>query len=75
MPVELATTSTAGVRVSTLVDVYCDAPVVKQWKEIADSAVTPEQRAELWGGVDYHFVIGVHPHNAAQYDDDVERDM
>ncbi|KAG9032772.1 hypothetical protein FRB95_001032 [Tulasnella sp. JGI-2019a] len=61
--------------VATLVDVYCEAPVLKEWKEVADSALTLDQRAELWGGVEYHFVIGVHPHNAKEYNDEVEQDL
>jgi TatD DNase family protein len=42
------------------------------WKDLADSALTPEQRQEKWGGVEYWFVIGVHPHNAKDYTDEVE---
>ncbi|KAG8872925.1 hypothetical protein FRB98_009301 [Tulasnella sp. 332] len=61
--------------VTTLVDVYCEAPILKEWKEIADSALTSDQRAELWGGIEYYFVIGVHPHNAKNYTDQVERDL
>lgn len=61
--------------VTDLVDVYCEAPVMKQWKEVADSALTEEQRAGDWGGVQYHFVIGVHPHEARHYNDEVEKDM
>lgn len=61
--------------VTDLVDVYCEAPVMKQWREVADSALTEEQRATDWGGVQYHFVIGVHPHAARHYNDDVEKDI
>ncbi|KAG8953122.1 hypothetical protein FRC04_003070 [Tulasnella sp. 424] len=61
--------------VTDLVDVYCEAPVMKQWREVADSALTEEQRATDWGGVQYHFVIGVHPHEARHYNDDVEKDI
>jgi TatD DNase family protein len=61
--------------VTKLVDVYCDAPIVKAWKEIADSALIAEQRQSDWGGIEYYFVIGVHPHNASQYSDGVENDL
>ena len=44
--------------VSAMVDVWCDAPVVKQWKEVADSALTEEQRDKDWGGLEYWFVMG-----------------
>jgi TatD DNase family protein len=47
--------------VEALVDVWCEAPVRKEWKELADSAMTEEQRTALWGGVQYHFVIGLSP--------------
>jgi len=29
-----------------------------EWKELADSALTPEDRDNLWGGVEYYFVLG-----------------
>ncbi|KAG9017203.1 hypothetical protein FRB90_001372 [Tulasnella sp. 427] len=61
--------------VTDLVDVYCEAPVMKQWKEVADSALTEEQRMKDWGGVQYHFVIGVHPHEARHYNDEVENEI
>lgn len=44
--------------VEAIVDVWCEAPVRKMWKEFADSALTPENRATTWGGVDYWFVMG-----------------
>lgn len=47
-----------GRRVEAIVDVWCEAPVLKQWKEIADSALTEEQREKDWGGIDYWFVMG-----------------
>lgn len=28
------------------------------WKELADSALTQEDRDTLWGGVEYYFVLG-----------------
>lgn len=48
-----------GRRVEAIVDVWCEAPVRKtQWREIADSALTPEQRENDWGGIEYLFVMG-----------------
>ncbi|KAI0706180.1 hypothetical protein BC835DRAFT_1409801 [Cytidiella melzeri] len=65
-----------GRRVEAIVDVWCEAPVMKaQWKEIADSALTEEQREKDWGGLQYWFVMGVHPHDAKHYTDEVERDI
>jgi hypothetical protein len=47
------------VPVKSIVDVWCEAPVLsKEWRELADSALTPESRAENWGDIDYHFVMG-----------------
>ncbi|CAE6450757.1 unnamed protein product [Rhizoctonia solani] len=64
------------VPVKSLVDVWCEAPVLyKEWRELADSALTPESRAEKWGGIDYHFVMGVHPHEAKNYTDEVEAQL
>ncbi|KAI0027947.1 hypothetical protein K488DRAFT_60010 [Vararia minispora EC-137] len=62
-------------RVQSIVDVWCEAPVQSMWREIADSAVAEENRMELWGGISYWFVMGVHPHEAKQYDDFVEKDI
>ena len=50
-----------GRNVESIVDVWCDAPVKKQWKEFADSALTREDRQRLWGGLEYWFVLGVFP--------------
>lgn len=44
--------------VAALVDVYCEAPVQRAWKELADSALTAEDRRDKWGGIDYWFVMG-----------------
>ena len=50
-----------GRRVDAIVDVWCEAPVMKtQWKEIADSALTEEQREREWGGLQYWFVMGTY---------------
>jgi len=62
-------------KIGPLVDVWCEAPVRKEWKELADSALTPEDRDNLWGGVEYYFVLGVHPHEARLYNDSVEGDI
>ena len=44
--------------VRAIVDVWCDAPVLQTWRELADSALTAEDRASKWGGIDYWFVMG-----------------
>ncbi|KAG9080976.1 hypothetical protein FRC07_014711 [Ceratobasidium sp. 392] len=58
-----------------MVDVWCEAPVLSEWRTFADSALTPESRAEHWGDLDYHFVMGVHPHEAKHYNDEVEAEI
>ncbi|KAF8835224.1 Metallo-dependent hydrolase [Paxillus ammoniavirescens] len=65
----------AGRNVKAIVDVWCEAPVQSAWKELADSAITPEDRAEKWGGIEYWFVMGVHPHEASVYTDAVEKSI
>ncbi|KAJ7251127.1 hypothetical protein B0H12DRAFT_1119685 [Mycena haematopus] len=57
--------------VAAIVDVWCEAPVRKLWREFADSAL----EEEMWGGVGYWFVMGVHPHEARLYTDAVEADI
>jgi len=47
--------------VEAIIDVWCDAPVSPTWREIADSAIDPDKRKELWGDLEYWFVMGVHP--------------
>lgn len=42
-------------KVESIVDVWCEAPVDKGWKEIADSAMRKDSG---WGGLEYWFVIG-----------------
>ncbi|KIY49653.1 hypothetical protein FISHEDRAFT_72293 [Fistulina hepatica ATCC 64428] len=61
--------------VKAIVDVWCEAPVQKVWKELADSALDEKDRQRLWGGLDYWFVMGVHPHEAKMYDDEIEREI
>ena len=47
--------------VEAIIDVWCDAPVLPTWREIADSAIDRDKRKELWGDLEYWFVMGVHP--------------
>ena len=47
-----------GHGVDAIVDVYCEAPEHATWREIADSALTEEDRREKWGGLEYWFVMG-----------------
>lgn len=47
--------------VEAIIDVWCEAPVLPTWREIADSAVDPDKRKALWGDLEYWFVMGVHP--------------
>lgn len=47
--------------VEAIIDVWCEAPVLPTWREIADSAIDPDKRKELWGDLEYWFVMGVHP--------------
>jgi len=46
-----------GRRVEAIVDVWCEAPVRKLWKEFADSAMDKEAKAK-WGGMEYWFALG-----------------
>ena len=45
-------------RVEAVVDVWCEAPVRKLWKQYADSALSEEDRKTKWGGMEYWFVMG-----------------
>lgn len=57
-----------GRRVAAIVDVWCEAPVQKSmWKEIADSALTAEQRERDWGGIEYWFVMGASVSTTTSY--------
>jgi TatD DNase family protein len=47
-----------GRRVEAVVDVWCEAPVQKVWKEFADLALIAEDRERIWGGINYWFVMG-----------------
>ncbi|EPQ52929.1 Metallo-dependent hydrolase [Gloeophyllum trabeum ATCC 11539] len=62
-------------KVEAIVDVWCEAPVQKVWKELADSALTAEGRRDNWGGIEYWFVMGMSLHEAKLYTDDVEKDI
>ena len=44
--------------VDAIVDVWCEAPVQQSWKELANSALTDDDRARIWGGIQYWFVMG-----------------
>ncbi|KIM30583.1 hypothetical protein M408DRAFT_328132 [Serendipita vermifera MAFF 305830] len=61
--------------VETIIDVWCEAPVDRRWEEVANSAVDEQQRRDLWSGLEYWFVMGVHPHQARLYTDDVESEI
>ena len=45
-------------KVDGIIDVFCEAPVQSGWKELADSALSPEKKSTQWGGIDYWFVMG-----------------
>ena len=49
-----------GHAVGAIVDVYCEGSDLTVWKEIADSALTEEDREGKWGGLEYWFVMGAH---------------
>jgi TatD DNase family protein len=65
----------SGKNIQAIIDVWCEAPVQRMWKEFADSALTKEDREVRWGGIEYWFVMGVHPHEAKHYNDKVENDI
>ena len=48
-----------GRNVESIVDVWCEAPVNKLWKEFADSSLNPEDGQRLWG-LEYWFVLGLY---------------
>ncbi|TFK19864.1 hypothetical protein FA15DRAFT_674085 [Coprinopsis marcescibilis] len=64
-----------GKHVEAIVDVWCEPAGYSLWREFADSAVTKEDRDSNWGGIEYWFVMGVHPHEAKSYNDDVEKQI
>ncbi|QRV74348.1 TatD DNase family protein [Ceratobasidium sp. AG-Ba] len=67
---------TVHVPVKSIVDVWCEAPILSnEWKELADSALTEESRAEKWGDVDYWFVMERGRHEARNYNDEVEAEI
>ncbi|KZT05694.1 uncharacterized protein LAESUDRAFT_759938 [Laetiporus sulphureus 93-53] len=61
--------------VEAIVDVWCDASIQLSWRSIADSALTKESIEMLWGGLEYWFVMGIHPHEAGAYTDEVESNI
>lgn len=44
--------------VEAIVDVWCEAPELREWRTLADSALTEESREGEWSGIQYHFVMG-----------------
>src|ERR1700761_6230956 len=49
----------ANQRVESIVDVWCEAPILKEWKELADSALDTKSIESNWDGIQYHFVMGM----------------
>jgi TatD DNase family protein len=47
---------THSLRVEAIVDVWCEAPVNRAWRELADAAL--EGGEGKWGGIEYWFVMG-----------------
>ena len=45
-------------RTEAIVDVWCEAPVTRAWKELADSSISETERRMRWGDVEYYFVMG-----------------
>jgi hypothetical protein len=43
-----------GRDVEAIVDVWCEAPVLKEWKELAEAALDEQK----WGKTQYYFVMG-----------------
>ncbi|KAL0057039.1 hypothetical protein AAF712_016340 [Marasmius tenuissimus] len=77
-----------GKQVDAIVDVWCEAPVQRLWKEFADSALTEEDRRTKWGGLEYwcasisfgqldsrRDMNALDRHNAKEYTDDTEREV
>ena len=46
-----------GRRVEALLDVWCEAPVQKLWKEFADAALD-KSATQKWGSIEYWFALG-----------------
>jgi len=42
--------------IEALVDIWCEAPVRKMWKEFADAAV--DEKEKKWGNIQYWFALG-----------------
>ncbi|GAA5948268.1 hypothetical protein JCM10213_002214 [Rhodosporidiobolus nylandii] len=53
-----------------IVDVWCEAPMDPDWKDVVDSLV--ELQKEDPRGLKYHFVVGAHPHEAKLYTPSLE---
>ena len=51
--------------VETLLDVWCEAPVQKLWKEFADAAI--HENGKKWGGIQYWFALGTQTSCISKY--------
>ncbi|KAH7100329.1 hydrolase, partial [Auriculariales sp. MPI-PUGE-AT-0066] len=58
--------------VRAMVDVWCEPASWNDWREFADSAVEGSEKKAAWGSCEYWFAMGVHPHEAKHFTDDVE---
>jgi TatD DNase family protein len=56
--------------ISTVVDVWCEAPMMMEWKEVVEQLVELKEE-----GFNYHFVAGCHPSEAELYDDALEEKL
>ncbi|KAF9556552.1 Metallo-dependent hydrolase [Agrocybe pediades] len=56
-----------GRNVKSVLDVWCVPPFRDAWREYADAG------PEKWGGLEYWFIMGVHPHDSKMYTDEVEK--
>ncbi|KAM0754802.1 Metallo-dependent hydrolase [Meredithblackwellia eburnea MCA 4105] len=60
--------------ITHVVDVWCEAPMVKNWREVVDS-LSELNKDDKDEGMKYSFVVGAHPHEAKEYGDEQEREM
>ncbi|GAA5821318.1 hypothetical protein JCM11251_004569 [Rhodosporidiobolus azoricus] len=54
-----------------VVDVWCEAPMTSSWREVVD--LLSELKKEDPTALNYHFVVGCHPHEAKNYNDELEK--
>ena len=45
-----------------VVDVWCETPVQRMWKEFTDSVLTKGDREMKWGRIEYWFVMSIQHH-------------